>query len=137
MDHKSLAMEVRDVNLYIVKKFISEEENKNYLEGNILKKDYHQIFEEWNNIYKVLSKNRLNKTINLIENERNKNSNKNYLPKVKKGILEREYKIREFFTFNKYLERRKNNLNKPYMDFIREMALQNDAYEFLDAIKEE
>ena len=70
-----------------------------------------------------------------IETEKINNSD-NYLPIVEDKMIKRELKIQKFFTFNRYLDRRRNNLDKDYIEYIKEIALKNDAYEFLDALKE-
>jgi hypothetical protein len=132
LDELSLKIEVNNVRIGILNRLMQEDDI--YLEGSISKTDYEQITKEWNNLYEVLSENCLKKIKLLIETERLNNPD-NYLLIVEDKMITRELKIQKFFTFNRYLDRRRNNLDKDYIEFIKEMALKNDAYEFLDALK--
>ena len=51
-------------------------------------------------------------------------------------MIKKKDKIIEFFTFEKYFRRRMHNLDKDYLEYIKDMAFKNEAYEFLDALKD-
>jgi hypothetical protein len=133
LDELSLRIETNNVRISILNRLMKEDDIT--LEGSVSKADYEQIAKEWDNLYEILSKNSLKKIRLLIESEKINNPD-NYLPLVEDRMITRELKIQKFFTFNRYLSRRRNNLDKDYIRYIKEMALKNDAYEFLEALKE-
>jgi len=133
LDELSLKIEVNNVRIGILNRLMKEDDIA--LEGSVSKADYEQMAKEWNYLYEILSENCLKKIKLSIETEKINNSD-NYLPIVEDKMIKRELKIQKFFTFNRYLDRRRNNLDKDYIEYIKEMALKNDAYEFLDALKE-
>lgn len=133
LDDLIINMQTIDIRINVLKKLMKEEDI--YFEGTISKGDYEQIAKEWGSIYDILSKNSIENIRLLIEKERINNPD-NYLPIVEDKMITRELKIREFFTFNRYLVRRMYNLDKEdCIDFIKNMALKNDAYEFLEDLK--
>lgn len=134
LDELHIKMQVNDIRINILKKSLDEEDI--YFERTISKEDYEKISKEWEEIYEILSKDCLKRIRDLIETERISHPD-NYLFLVEEKMTKRESKIREFFTFNRYLSRRKDNSDKDYIGFIKEMALKNEAYEFLEGLKNE
>jgi len=132
LDELCIEMGARDIRINMLNKLFQEEDK--YLQVDILKEDYNQILDEFSQIYDLISKSCLNKIKFLIKTEK-KISPKSYLPKVKEKIMIREDKIREFFTLGKYINRRMYNLEGDCIKFIKNMAIQNEAYEFLEDLE--
>jgi hypothetical protein len=133
LDELYLKIETNNVRVNILKRLMNEDDI--YFDGIVSEREYKKISKEWEMIYEIISKNCLNKIRFLIEHERENNPD-NYLSRVENKMIMREYKIREFFTFNRYLNRRKDSSEKDYIKFIKDMALKNDAYEFLEALRD-
>ena len=129
-----IKIEANNIRINVLQRLMNEEDI--YFDGIISKRDYEQIDQEWEEIYEILSKNSMKKIRLLIENERI-NSPDNYLSIVQDKMIARGLNIQKFFTFNRYLNRRRYNLNGDHIEFIKNLALKNEAYEFLDALKED
>jgi hypothetical protein len=127
-----LRIDTNKVRINIVSRLMKEDDIS--LEGVVSKKDYEQIDKEFDKIYDLLNIDILKRIRASIEIERANNPD-NYLKIVEEKMIKRELNIRKFFTFNRYLDRRRNNLDKDYLEFIKDMALKNEAYEFLESIK--
>lgn len=99
-------------------------------------KEYEEIYKEYSEIDNAVGDYLLNKIKNKVKLEKESSAwPSDYIPKIEKDIMCEELKIREFFTFNKYFNRRINNLKGDFLSYIRNQAEKSGAYEFLEAIK--
>jgi hypothetical protein len=125
-----------DIMLHILYRNIKKVDKKEDYSSLVLPEEYNQIVKEWSSIDNILHREyeeKIKSYLN-VEIEENKSGPSDYLPQIENKIINLDDKIREFFTFEKYLKRRMNNLNENYIDYIMNQANKAEAYEFLDII---
>lgn len=138
LEKRLLENEAKRVRAKVLTRFSKENKKDRYLDNlDMEDEEYYQIINEYDLIFDLISRNFLKIIKSKIKEERNNNSNPPvYLPKIQNEMIIKENKIRNFFTFEKYLNRRIHNLEKDYLEYIKNHAYQNEAYEFLDVTKE-